>query len=158
MSDEELNGRAESSLSGADFDAFWEEGCVVREDSSTGKSKGFDLEDRTALFGEAVIAFAKRVPFNPVNNRLIDQIVGAATSVGANYCEADDAVSKKAFIVNINRCRKESRETKFFLRMIAAAEPALKPDARLLWLEAKELHLIFVSIVRRARASLASGE
>ena len=71
------------------------------------------------------------------------------TSGGANYCEADDAVSKKEFLVTINRCRKEARETKFFLRMIATAEPSLKPEARTLWQEAKELHLIFAAIFRR---------
>jgi four helix bundle protein len=140
----------------ADFAEFWDspnlEEMVLEEKPSS--SRVFDLEERTALFGESVIDFAKRLPFNPVNNRLIDQIVGAGTSIGANYCEADDAVSKKEFIVNINRCRKESRETKFFLRMIASAEPALKADARVLWREAKELNLIFSSIVREARRKL----
>jgi hypothetical protein len=97
----------------ADFDAFWGEdddasSSFVREEPEPRRLLAFDLEERTALFGEAVIAFARRLPFNPVNNRLIDQLIGAATSVGANYCEADDAVSKKEFIVNINRCRKES--------------------------------------------------
>ena len=142
----------------ADFEAFWDAdsdaACLLREEAPVETKRVFDLEERTARFGEAVIAFAKRMPFNPVNNRLIDQIVGAATSVGANYCEADDAVSKKEFIVNINRCRKESRETKFFLRMIASAEPSLKSDARPLWREARELNLIFSSIVRRARGAL----
>ena len=54
--------------------------------------KPFDLEERTALFGEAVIAFARKIPRDPVTQRLISQLVGAGTSVGANYCEADDAV------------------------------------------------------------------
>jgi len=57
----------------------------------------YDLEERTALFGESVIDFAKRIPMNPVTERLIPQLVAAGTSVGANYCEADDAVSKKDF-------------------------------------------------------------
>ena len=129
---------------------------MVREDPDASKPPAFDLEERTALFGEAVIRFAWRLPYNPVNNRLTDQLVGAATSVGANCCEADDAVSKKEFIVNINRCRKESRETKFLLRMVAAAEPSFKLDARPLWREAKELNLIFASIVRATRKGMAS--
>ena len=108
----------------------------------------FDLEERTARFGEAIIRFAKRIPQNPVNVRLISQVVGAGTSVGANYCEADDGVSRKDFRNRIGICRKEARETKFFLRMIATAEPDLKPDARLLWKEARELHLIFSRIWR----------
>ena len=59
----------------------------------------------------AIIRFAKKIPRNPVNNRLIDQLVGAGTSVGANYCEADDAVSGKEFKQKIGTCRKESKET-----------------------------------------------
>jgi four helix bundle protein len=57
----------------------------------------FDLEERTARFGEKVIHFAKTVPRDPVTIPLISQLVRAGTSVGANYCEADDAVSKKDF-------------------------------------------------------------
>src|SRR4051812_12703501 len=57
----------------------------------------FDLEERTARFGETVIAFAKRIPVNPVTTPLISQLVRAATSVGANYCEADEAESGKEF-------------------------------------------------------------
>jgi four helix bundle protein len=83
-----------------------------------------------------------------VTSRLISQLIGAATSVGANYVEADDAVSKKEFIKNIGTCRKEAREVKHFLRMAVRAVPELKPKARTLWLEAKELHLIFSKIWR----------
>jgi len=108
----------------------------------------YDLEERTAKLGEQIILFAKRIPFNPVNNRLIDQLVGAGTSVGANYCEADDGVSRADFKHRIGICRKEARETKFFLRMVSTAEPGLKPDARELWKEAHALHLIFSRIWR----------
>ncbi len=108
-----------------------------------------DLTERTARFGETVIRFAKRIPHTPVNNRLIDQLVGAATSVGANYCEADDAVSGKEFNVKIGTCRKESKESMFFLRMVAAAEESLSAEARVLWREAKELNLIFGAIWRK---------
>ena len=108
----------------------------------------FDLEERTAKFGEAVIAFAKVVPRDVVTLPLISQLVRSGTSVGANYCEADDAVSKKEFRNNIGRCKKEARETKHWLRMMVAAEPAMKEAARSLWQEAKELHLIFAAICR----------
>ena len=110
--------------------------------------KPFDLEERTALFGEMVIGFAKKVPRNPVTERLIRQLVGAGTSVGANYCEADDSVSKKEFRQKIGYCKKEARETKFFVRMIVKAAPELKEDAKEVWQEAKELHLIFAKIYR----------
>jgi four helix bundle protein len=111
-----------------------------------GDEQRFDLEDRTARFGEAVIAFAKRIPLNPVNNPLISQLVRAATSIGANYREADDA---EDFRHKIGVCRKESRESKHWLRMIAAAEETLRSVARMLWQEAKELNLIFGAIRRR---------
>lgn len=127
--------------------------CLILNDEMgerDGKEPKFDLEERTALFGEAIIDFAKQIPWNPVNERLIKQIVGAGTSVGANYCEADDASSKKEFRQKIGYCRKESRETKFFLRMIARAEPNLAAAARPLWQAAKELHLIFASIIRKS--------
>ena len=135
-----------------DEEAFWaadEESSVVREESPG--ARVFDLEERTAKFGEAVIDFAKTIPLGPLTNRLVDQLVGCGTSVGANYCEADDAVSKKEFLLKINTCRKEARETKFFLRMIVRALPNLKPPARLLWQEAKELHLIFSKIRRSGK-------
>jgi len=109
----------------------------------------FDLEERTARFGEAVIAFAKKVPRNEVTIPLISQLVRAGTSMGANYCEADDAVSKKEFRCKVGTCKKEARETKHWLRMIASAEDVMKLEARTLWQEAKELHLIFASIYRK---------
>jgi four helix bundle protein len=115
------------------------------------KKKVYDLEERTARFGEAIIAFTKRIPKNPVTVSLIDQLVRAGTSVGANYCEADDSVSGKDFRHRISICRKEARETKHWLRMIAAAEPPLKEEARVLWKESQELHLIFSAIYRKSR-------
>jgi four helix bundle protein len=123
-------------------DAEW----VIREQPE--KNRVYDLEERTARFGEAVIDFAKIIPQNPITNRLISQLVGAGTSVGANYVEADDSVSKKDFLKSIGTCRKEALETKHFLRMIARAVPALKLQARELWMEARELHLIFSRIWR----------
>src|SRR5437867_4339871 len=82
----------------------------------------FDLEDRTARFGEAIIAFAKTIPRNGITLPLIPQLVRAATSVGANYVEADDTDSKKDFKFKIGLCRREARKTKHWLRMIVAAE------------------------------------
>ncbi len=116
--------------------------------TNTGPHKPYDLEERTSLFGEAIIDFAKTIPVNPVTRRLIDQLVGAGTSVGANYCEADDAVSKKDFRHKISICKREARESRFFLRMIARAVPDLRVQAKPLWQEAKELHLIFAKIYR----------
>jgi four helix bundle protein len=97
---------------------------VIREEAD--EKRIYDLEERTAHFGEAVIDFARTIPQDAVTNRLIGQLVGAATSVGANYAEADDAVSKKEFLKNIGTGRKEARETKHFLRMVVRAVPKSK--------------------------------
>jgi four helix bundle protein len=148
MSNDEGMTKSEAqNLRDAD-DSFWNEDTelVVREKPA--KPRVYDLEERTARFGEAVIDFVKQIPQNAVTSRLISQLVGAATSVGANYVEADDAVSKKEFLKSIGTCRKEARETKHFLRMIVRAVPELKLQARTLWLEAKELNLIFSKIWR----------
>ena len=115
------------------------------------KDPKYDLEERTALFGEQVIAMAKRIPVNPVNTPIISQIVRSGTSVGANYSEADDAASKKDFRYKIGICCRESKETKHWLRMTAAAEPKLADDARRLWREAHELVLIFAKIGRSSQ-------
>jgi four helix bundle protein len=108
----------------------------------------FDLEERTAVFGEKIIALCRAVPADDVNSVLIRQLVRAGTSIGANYCEANDAESKKDFRHKIGICRKEARETKHWLRMLAAASPTQRDDARRLWQEAKELNLIFSKIRR----------
>ncbi|MEX0728947.1 MAG: four helix bundle protein [Planctomycetaceae bacterium] len=113
-----------------------------------GKQPRFDLEERTARFGEDIIRFVRRIAGDAVTEPLIRQLVRAGTSVGANYCEADDAGSKKEFRYRISMCKRESRESKYWLRMMAAAAPELKEEARTYWKEAKELNLIFAAIYR----------
>jgi four helix bundle protein len=110
----------------------------------------FDLEGRTATFSEHVIDFALGVRRNAVVSPLLSQLIRSATSIGANYCEADDAESKRDFRHKIGLCRKEARETKYWFRMIARAAPNTADAARLLWQEANELHLIFSKIRRTA--------
>jgi four helix bundle protein len=112
-------------------------------------SRPFDLEERTAHFGEDVIRFCKSLPKVVITEPLIRQLIKSATRVGANYCEADDAVSRKEFRQKVGTCKKEARETKHWLRMIAAAEPDYAEEARKLWRESNELHLIFASIFRK---------
>jgi four helix bundle protein len=147
------NGQAALDDVNVGEEIFWNDGnagnqMALRESEAAAKPI-FDLEERTARFGESVIRFAKKIPRHPINDRLIDQLVGAATSVGANYCEADDGVSRSDFRHRIGICRKEARESKHFLRMVAVAEEILKPEARVLWQEARELHLIFCAIWRK---------
>lgn len=115
------------------------------------QKKVWDLEMRTTKFGEDVIRFVKTMPVNEVTKRLISQLVGCGTSIGANYCEADDAESPNDFVHKIGICKKEARETKYFLHMIGVAVPECAPQARILWTEAKELHLILNSIYKKVK-------
>ena len=114
-------------------------------------NKKYDLEERTAKFGEEIIKFCKDLPKNEITGPIINQLVKGGTSVGANYCEADEAESKADFKHKIGICKKESREAKHFLRMSAIAVPERKDRARVLWLEAKELNLIFNSIYKKLK-------
>ena len=114
---------------------------------SPNDKKIYDLEERTAEFGESIIDFVKSLPRDQVNNVLIRQIVRSGTSIGANYMEADGAESKKDFRHKIAICKKESKETKHWLRMIARANSDIKGECKKLWSEAQELTLIFSSIL-----------
>lgn len=111
----------------------------------------FDLEERTAVFAEQVLVFVKQIPLNAITDPLVRQLVRSATSIGANYCEANDAESKKDFKHKIAICRKESKETKYWLRMIATAMSDTRNDAALLWRESKELNMVFGAIWRKTR-------
>jgi four helix bundle protein len=117
-------------------------------ETSNDDQKKFDLEERTARFGESVIRFARTLRSDMVSRPLVSQLVRAATSVGANYLEADDSGTRREFHYRISLCRREARETKHWLRMLVAAVPECRPAALPLWQEARELHLIFAAINR----------
>jgi four helix bundle protein len=111
------------------------------------KKKEYNLEERTACFGEEIIIFCKSLKQDAVSSPLMNQIVRSATSVGANYCEANGASSKKDFRNKIFICKKEVQESKHWLRMLAKCFPEKKDVIRILWQEAQELTLIFQKIV-----------
>jgi four helix bundle protein len=119
------------------------------------KAARFDLEERTAKFGSDIIRFARTIPDTPVARPLISQLVRAATSVGANYCEADDAETRRDFLHKLGICKKEAHETKHWLRMVVVAAPELRTEGRTLWRVARELNLIFNAIIRNTRAKPA---
>jgi len=108
----------------------------------------YDLEKRTAVFSENLIDFYKKCPGSVITNNLIDQGIRAGTSIGANYCEANGASSKKDFQNKIFICKKEGKETMYWLRLIGKTldEESLKEKCRDLWKEARELTLIFSKI------------
>jgi four helix bundle protein len=112
----------------------------------------YNLIERTAIFGEDIIEFANTLPRNEINRPLISQIVRSATSTGANYMEADGAVSRKDFENKIGICRKEAKESMHWLRMIAKANPDKKEECRKLYKEVQELVWIFSKIISNSKA------
>ena len=124
---------------------------MSKQVQSPNNKKKYDLEERTAKFGENIIKFASHLSNTPINKPLISQIVRSATSIGANYMEADGAESKKDFQHKIGLCKKESKETMHWLRMIAQANPIKKDNCRKFWQEAHEFALIFSAILRKKK-------
>jgi four helix bundle protein len=116
-----------------------------------GGTKPRDLEDRTFLFAQSVRGFVKQLPRSVSNTEDVRQLVRASGSVAANWIEADEALSKKDFLMRVKICRKEAKESRLFLRLIdtgsvkniAAAREALSAEAR-------ELTLIFSSIISKS--------
>lgn len=106
----------------------------------------FDLEERTAKFGEEVIVLCKSVRPDIVNSAIISQLTRSATSIGANYMEANGASSKKDFRNKAHICKKEAQESKHWLRMLAKASSKHRLESQILWQEAHELTLIFNKI------------
>ncbi len=112
-------------------------------------SQKYDLEERTEDFGKDVILLCRALPHNTITKPLINQLVKAATSCGANYCEADNAESKKDFRHKIGICKKESKESVHFLKMIEVAVPGTSSKTEPLLREAAELNLIFNAIYKK---------
>ncbi len=106
----------------------------------------YDLENRTRKFSKEIIGFLKSLKKDDINKSMISQLVRSATSVGANYCEANGASSKKDFKNKIFICRKEIQETKYWLELIAESNDEKREHLKILWKEAHELTLIFNKI------------
>ena len=111
----------------------------------------YDLEERTAKFGEFVIDFCRNAKRDPIVLPLLTQLVRSATSIGANYMEANGASSRKDFANKIYICKKEAQETKHWLRMLSSYYPDNKEKLGKYWQEAQEFTLIFHKIVSTIR-------
>src|SRR4030042_754988 len=81
-------------------------------------AKEYNLEKRTTEFAKTVIRACKQLPDNPINYRLIGQVVGASGSIGANYREANDALGKKDFIQRLKISRREAKECIHWLELL----------------------------------------
>lgn len=111
----------------------------------------YDLEERTAKFGENVIKFCRILNQDNISKPVINQLVRSATSIGANYVEANGASSKKDFRNKIFICKKESQESKHWLRMINSCFPEKRDDIKSLWQETHELSMIFHKIANSSK-------
>lgn len=111
----------------------------------------YDLEERTALFGESIITFCKGLAQDTISRPIISQLIRSSTSIGANYMEANGASSKRDFRNKIYICKKEAQETKHWLRMLAICYPDEKDKLRKLFVEVQELTLIFGKIVSKLK-------
>lgn len=109
----------------------------------------FDLEKRSTEFARQVVRLCKRLPRNPINDRMTGQAVGSAGSVGANYREANDALGKKDFVHRLKISRKESKESIHWLELIEEANPDFRDDVSILIREATELRNILSSILKK---------
>ncbi|MBI2314775.1 four helix bundle protein [Candidatus Daviesbacteria bacterium] len=118
------------------------------------QTRKYDLEERTAEFAEAILDLLRTVKITSLNSRIIEQLVGSSGLIGANYCEATEAESKKDFIHKIGICKKETKETRHWLRLLARTNPEIKDQLRELWQESQELLLIFSKIVRSSRNNI----
>ena len=108
--------------------------------------KNYDLEERTMQFSKHIIILCKKIPFNMINKRLVDQLLRSATSIGANYREANECDTKKDFKNKIRISKKEARETIYWLELLIDANLNNKDEIFKLLDESKQLMKILASI------------
>ena len=119
--------------------------------SQTKAAPVYDLEQRTFEFARRVRAFVKTLPRTIANMEDGRQLINASGSVGANYIEANEALSKKDFVMRIKICRKEAKESAYWLRLVDVGDvPAVSAERRSLVQEAVELMKIFGAILRKS--------
>ncbi|HAM88392.1 MAG: hypothetical protein US83_C0004G0008 [Candidatus Falkowbacteria bacterium GW2011_GWC2_38_22] len=111
----------------------------------------FDLEERCVVYAENLICLCKKISITTLNMRIISQVIGSSGSIGANYCEACEAESKKDFQHKMSIAKKEIKETKHWIRLLANTNPEIKNDLRILWKEAHELLLIFSKSINTSK-------
>jgi len=114
-------------------------------------AREFDLEKRTTDFAKAVIEICKIVPRNPMNDRIVGQVVGSSGSVGANYREANDALGKRDLLLRMRIARREAKESHHWLELLFTANPNKDPHINPLVQEADELKRILSSIIEKLK-------
>lgn len=119
--------------------------------SNEPKPKKYDLEERTYLFAKNVRSFVKRLPKTLANIEDGKQVVRSSGSVAANYIEANESLSKKDFVMRIKICKKESKESRLWLRLLDVQDNDLEKEHISLFSEAGELMSIFGSILEKTK-------
>ena len=115
-------------------------------------SKHYDLEDRTFNFAKDSRAFIRKLPQSLANREDARQLINASGSVGANYIEANEALSKKDFVMRIKICRKEAKESAFWLRLLdTGSDKTTEEQRKNLAQEAGEMTSIFGAIIQKSR-------
>lgn len=114
-------------------------------------NKRYDLEERTLRFSKSAINLVKTLPKNSINNRLSDQFIRSGTSMGANYCEANETETKKDFSFRMRICRKEGKETIYWLNLILENNLSFENNIQPLVQETMELVKIFAAIINKSR-------
>lgn len=107
----------------------------------------FDLEERTSRFAENIISLSRSLPINIENDIIRRQFVRSGTSVGANYREANESISKKDFVHRLRICRKESKETHYWLGLLVIDNEKLMTTINAMARESMEFVKIFSKII-----------
>ena len=111
----------------------------------------YDLEERTYEFARCVRLFVKRLPRTITNSEDVKQVIRSSGSVGANYIEANEALSKKDFLVRVKISRKESKESRYWLRLVdTGTDATVEQERQQLIQESTELMKIFGAIIRKS--------
>ena len=114
----------------------------------------YQLEERVGKFAENIIDLIKKVRINITNKNIIEQLIRSATSIGANYFEANGSSSKKDFINKIAISKKEAIETQYWLRMLNKTDNNLKEEIIKLWDEAKQIGMILSKTISNVRKTV----
>jgi four helix bundle protein len=114
-------------------------------------AKQYDLEERTLKFAKEVIEFVKTLPKTPANVEITKQVIKSSGSIGANYIEANESLSKKDFVMRIKICRKESKESSYWLKLDEVKNSGSENHREMLIEESMQLTKIFSSIIEKSK-------
>ena len=115
-------------------------------------SKRYDLEERTLNYTKNIIKFVNKLPKTLSNIEISRQLIRSAGSVGANYIEANESLSKKDFVMRIKICRKEAKESRYWLKLVSINKNEYEEERRNLIQEASELMKIFGAILEKTKS------